>query len=329
MKKAKETIPGVVICLVIAPIAWVLGQTVRVIGGAVFAIIIGMLIRFFWNLPKVFDAGIKFTSKKILRYAIVLLGFEMNIVRVLETGRDSALVMLFSLAAAFAAAYLVGRLIKIKTNSATLIGVGTGICGGSAIAATAPVIGANDEEIAQSISTIFLFNIIAVFIFPVLGRLLGMSDTGFGIWAGTAVNDTSSVVAAASSWSDDALKLATIVKLTRTLMIVPVTLILALITARTKGAGGKVRITAIFPFFVLGFFVASLIATSGIIPTEVTGFCVQIGKFMIVIAMSAIGLSTNIVSLVKSGKKPIFLGFICWVTVALSSILVLVITKVW
>jgi len=159
--------------------------------------------------------------------------------------------------------------------------------------------------------------------------LLGMSDTGFGIWAGTAVNDTSSVVAAASSWSDDALKLATIVKLTRTLMIVPVTLILALITARTKGAGGKVRITAIFPFFVLGFFVASLIATSGIIPTEVTGFCVQIGKFMIVIAMSAIGLSTNIVSLVKSGKKPIFLGFICWVTVALSSILVLVITKVW
>ena len=329
MKKAKEIIPGLLICFVIAPIAWFLGQNVRIIGGAVFAIVIGMLIRFFWRPPQVFERGIKFTSKRILQYSIILLGFEMNIIKVMETGRDSIFVMLFSLTAAFVTAFVAGRLIKISSNPMTLIGVGTAICGGSAIAATAPVIGADDEEIAQSISTIFLFNIIAVFVFPLLGRLFGMSDSGFGIWAGTAVNDTSSVVAAASSWSDDALKLATIVKLTRTLMIVPVTLVLAVITAKKKGAGGKVRISKVFPFFILGFLAASLVATSAILPVEFSRTLVQIGKFMIVAAMSAIGLSTDIIALVKSGKKSILLGFVCWIAVAASTILALTIMKVW
>ena len=313
----------------IAFAAWLLGQQFAVIGGAVFAIVIGMLTRFFWNPPGTFEGGIKFTSKKVLQYAIILLGFEMNIVKVMETGRDSLFVMIFSLAAAFGTAYLVGRLMKIKANSTMLIGVGTAICGGSAIAATAPVIGADDDEIAQSVSTIFLFNIIAVFIFPALGHILGMSDFGFGIWAGTAINDTSSVVAAASSWSDGALKLATIVKLTRTLMIVPITLVLALVTFKKQGAGGDFKVTKIFPFFVLGFLAASLAATSGIIPAEYSRTFVQIGKFMIIAAMSAIGLSTNIVALIKNGKKPIFLGLACWAAVAVSTIIALIIMKVW
>lgn len=323
MEKIKKLAPGLTICLAISPAAWFLGQSFRVVGGAVFAIVIGMLVRFFWAPPETFKDGIKFTSKKMLQYAIVLIGFDMNIVKVVETGKDSIFVILFSLTAAFGTAFLVGRLIKIEGNSATLIGVGTAICGGSAIAATAPVIGADDEEIARSISTIFLFNIVAVFAFPALGRLMGMGDADFGVWAGSAINDTSSVIAAAGSWSDDALKLATIVKLTRTLMIVPVTLFLAVMTARKKGGDGRFKITNVFPFFVLGFLIASLIATSGIIPAGLTRTFVQAGKFMIVVAMSAVGLSTDIVSLVKNGKKPILLGLSCWIAVALSSIFVL------
>ena len=329
MKKIKVIVPGLILCLIIALVAWVLGQNIKIIGGAVFALVIGMLIRLFWTPPALFTGGIKFTSKRVLQYAIILLGLEMNIVKVMETGRDSLFVMLFSLVSAFGVAYLVGRCIKVETNSATLIGVGTAICGGSAIAAAAPVIGAKDEEIAQSVSTIFLFNIIAVFVFPALGRLLGMGDTGFGIWAGTAINDTSSVVAAASSWSDDTLKLATIVKLTRTLMIVPVTLVLALYVAKIKGTGGRVKMSKIFPFFVLGFLTASLIASTGIIPAEFSSVFVRIGKFMIVAAMSAIGLSTSIVSLIKNGKKPIVLGAACWIAVASSTILALVLIKIW
>jgi len=322
--KVKQTIPGIVLCLAIASIAWILGQYIRVVGGAIFAVFIGMAVRYFWKPPSVFGSGIKFASKKVLQYAIILLGFEMNIIKVMETGRDSLIVIAFALAAAFITAFLFGKLIKIEANSKTLIGVGTAICGGSAIAATAPIIGANDREITQSISTIVLFNVIAVFLFPALGHILGMNDNSFGMWAGTAVNDTSSVVAAASSWSDEALKLATIVKLTRTLMIVPVTLIMALITTIKKGTGDKVRLSKIFPFFVLGFLLATLIATSGVIPADVASVLVRIGKFMIVAAMSAIGLSTDIVSLIKNGKKPIFLGFACWATTALTAIFTIV-----
>lgn len=329
MKKVKDITPGLMLCLVFAPIAWVLGQNFMVIGGAIFAIMIGMFVRLFWDPPGIFESGIKFTSKKALQYAIIFLGFGMNIVRVMETGRDSLLIIFVSLTAAFLTAYLIGRIIQIEENTVTLIGVGTAICGGSAIAAVAPVIGADDREIAQSISTIFLFNIAAVFVFPVLGRLLGMSDPGFGMWAGAAINDTSSVTAAAISFSAEALKVAVIVKLTRTLMIIPVTLGLALKTAKEKGAGGKVKITNIFPFFILGFLVTSLLATSGIVPVEWINGLTNLSKFMIVVAMSAIGLSTNIVSLIKNGKKPLCLGFICWLAVAFSTISVLAAMKIW
>ena len=341
-KKIADIAPGTLVCFAIAGVAWALGQNFKVVGGAVFAIVIGMLIRFFWDPPKIFAGGLKFTSKRILQYAIIFLGFEMNIIKVMETGRDSLFVMLFTFAAAFGAAFFIGKLIKINAKSATLIGVGTGICGGSAIAAAAPVIGAGSDEIAQSVSTIFLFNVIAVFVFPVFGRLLGMGDAGFGIWAGTAVNDTSSVMAVASGWSDEALKLATVVKLTRTLMIIPVTMVLAVITARGKSAGNtgnngnsgnsgenaRFRIKKVFPFFVLGFLAASLVATTGVMPPEYARALSQVGKFMIVAAMGAIGLSINIVSLVKNGKKPILLGLSCWVAVAAFTLLALAITGV-
>jgi uncharacterized integral membrane protein (TIGR00698 family) len=208
--------------------------------------------------------------------------------------------------------------------------VGTAICGGSAIAAAAPAIRAGDEDVAQSISTIFLFNVAAVFAFPALGRALGLSDHGFGVWAGTAVNDSSSVVAAASVWSgvsgnDDALALATIVKLTRTLMIVPITLALSLYTARKDrqagDAAGGFSFAKAFPWFVLGFLAAALAASILPIPAALSSGAATVGKFMIVMAMAAIGLSTDFRKMAKGGWKPPFLGFCCWVAVASVSLL--------
>ena len=214
--------------------------------------------------------------------------------------------------------------------------MGSSICGGSAIAATAPVIGANDEEIAQSISVIFLFNIIAALIFPTLGSMLGLSNEGFGLFAGTAVNDTSSVTAAATAWDgihgSNTLDTATIVKLTRTLAIIPITLVLAFWrTEKEKSAGGtKVSIKKIFPFFILYFVLASVITTiffaifpSGMIHDggqAVFCFLKTLSKFFIVMAMSAIGLNTDIVKLVKSGGKPIFLGLCCWIAIGAVSL---------
>jgi uncharacterized integral membrane protein (TIGR00698 family) len=319
-------LPGILESLVLAIPAWFAGKLVPVIGGAVFAILFGLILGSIFR-PARCVAGIKFTGKKILQYSIILLGFEMQIHNVITVGSRSLFVMLFTLLAAFSSAAIMYRVLHVKGKQAVLIGVGTCICGGSAIAATAPVIGADDDDIAQSISTIFLFNIVAVFIFPALGRILGLSDEGFGLWVGTAVNDTSSVVATASVWSEaagnnTALALATIVKLTRTLLIIPVTLVLAVYTTRSQGKGSGFHIARIFPWFVLGFLLAAMI--NSFVPMEpaLPRFLAQCGKFLIVMAMAAIGLSTNVKNLIAGGRRPILLGLVCWIAVAVVSLVV-------
>lgn len=326
--KITKLAPGVLLAFAIALPAWFLGKQLPIIGGPVFGILFGILIAF-WKHPSVFNEGIKFTSKKLLQTAIILLGFEMNLYNVIKVGSQSLLVMFFTLTAAFTTAWLLGRALKLQGNIATLIGVGTAICGGSAIAATAPIIKAEDKEIAYSISTIFLFNVAAVFIFPAIGHLVQMSDIGFGIWAGTAINDTSSVVAAGYSYSDAAGSLATIVKLTRTLMIIPVTLFLAIYTHRKTSQNTTFALSKVFPWFVLGFLAASIVSTTSIISPETGKLLAQCGKFLIVMAMAAIGLNTNLKQLISNGIKPILLGMCCWIAVALTSIIVQSFLHLW
>jgi uncharacterized integral membrane protein (TIGR00698 family) len=284
------------------------------------------------------DDGVKYTSKKLLQHSIILLGFGMNLFQVLKVGGQSLYVIVYTLAASFLTAYIIGKVLKLEGKVTALIGIGTSICGGSAIVATAPVINAKDEDVAHAISTIFLFNIIAVFIFPTLGGAFGMSDRGFGMWAGTAINDTSSVVAAGTAWSNaagnnGALEFATIVKLTRTLMIVPVTLILALYSAhRAKNnkeqARGQFSFVEIFPWFVIGFVATAVINTLFGTPA-IFDYFVVIGKFMIVMAMAAIGLNTNLKKLLANGVRPVFLGVCCWVAVASVSLLVQKLIGIW
>lgn len=330
MKHSKwiQLLLGIFFVFIIAFPAWALGKATPIMGGPVWGILLGIVLAF-WKRPAVLNEGIKFSSKKLLQAAIILLGFEMNLYNVFKVGSQSILVMLFTLSAAFLTAWLVGRSLKLTGNTAILIGVGTAICGGSAIAATAPVIQAEDKEIAYSISTIFLFNIAAVFIFPFVGRLLGMDALGFGIWAGTAINDTSSVVAAAYSYSDAAGTLATIVKLTRTLMIIPITLVLAVLISRKNTQGVQVKIAKVFPWFVLGFLAASVISTLNIMPGGTEKLLAQTGKFLIVMAMVAIGLNTNLKQLINNGIKPILLGLSCWFSVAVTSLIVQYLLGLW
>ncbi|MFQ7159821.1 MAG: YeiH family protein [Ruthenibacterium sp.] len=177
-----------------------------------------------------FQAGIAFTSKKVLQYAVILLGFGLNLSELARVGAQSLPIICATIATSLAVAFALCKCMKIPGRISVLVGVGSSICGGSAIAATAPVIGADDDEIAQAVSVIFLFNILAALLFPALGGAMGMSNEGFALFAGTAVNDTSSVTAAASTWDalhgtgGAVLARATIVKLTRTLAIIPITL---------------------------------------------------------------------------------------------------------
>ncbi|BCN31349.1 YeiH family protein [Anaeromicropila herbilytica] len=315
---------GILLSLCIAIPAYFLGEHFKLIGGSVFAILIGMLIAPLLS-SKQLKSGIQFTSKKLLQLSIIFLGFGMNLHAIVTIGKQSLLVMICTIFTSLVTAYFVGQLLKVESNTQILIGVGTSICGGSAIAATAPVIEASDQDIAYSISTIFLFNILAVFLFPSLGRTLGLSNTGFGMWAGTAINDTSSVVAAGYTFSDAAGNYATIVKLTRTLMIIPITLFLALYRMK-KGTSSSSKANysfkKIFPWFVIGFLLTAIINTSGILPSAVSTNLNSIGKFGIIIAMAAIGLNTNLKKLISNGFRPIVLGLSCWFMVSIVSLIV-------
>ena len=359
MKFIKEKGLGILLCAAIAAVATLLaGITIgsfslEVIGAPVFAILIGMIVTLI--APKLaghglLAGGIKFTSKKILQWAVIILGFSLNIGTIAKVGAKSLPVIVCTIATSLIVAWIMCKVLKVDKKVATLIGVGSSICGGSAIAATAPVIEADDEEIAQSISVIFLFNVLAALIFPTLGHAIGLGSEGFAVFAGTAVNDTSSVTAAASTadgiygTNGAILSAAITVKLTRTLAIIPITLVLALVRthqAKKNNGEGKNNFSfkKIFPWFILYFIGASLITTLvGLLPASAfTAFYSAkfvaamkwLAKFFIAMAMCAIGLNTNIVTLVKKGGKPILMGFCCWVCIALMSILIQKLTGIY
>ena len=319
--KRRNAIPGLVFTAAIAIPAYYLGILVPLIGGPVLGILFGMIM-VLWQRPAFFEDGISIASKEVLQLSIILLGFEMNLNHVFSVGNQSFSVMIFTLSVAFLSTFFVGHYLNVPKNIRILVGVGTAICGGSAIAATAPIISANNKEIAYSISTIFLFNIAAVFIFPFAGHLLGMSDFGFGMWAGTAINDTSSVVAAGYGYSHTAGDFAIIVKLTRTLMIIPIAFALAVFSAKKSNSHSKFNFNKVLPWFILGFLASSLVNTSGIIAPVISNSLAQIGKFCIIMSMAAIGLNTNLKMHLSNGVRPILLGLTCWISVALVSLAV-------
>lgn len=335
MEWIKKNTPGILLCLAIAIPSWFIGTAFPIIGGAVIAILAGMVLTLIIKNKGVLDSGIKFTSKKVLQWAVILLGFGMDLNVVLETGKQSLPIIICTIGISLIMAFLINKFIKMPAKVATLIGVGSSICGGSAIAATAPVIDADEEEVAQSISVIFLFNVLAVLLFPSFGQLIGFDTTSgeaFGIFAGTAVNDMSSVTATASTWDGmfnlgtATLDKAVTVKMTRTLAIIPITLVLAFARAKKQKSNnaGKINIKKIFPFFILFFIGASIITTIAVscgVSADLFDPLKTLSKFLIVMAMAAIGMNTNIVKLVKSGAKPIFLGFCCWVSITGVSLL--------
>jgi uncharacterized integral membrane protein (TIGR00698 family) len=369
MNWLRRNAPGVLVCLCVCLPAWFLGLLFPIVGGPVFAILIGMLVGFLWKTDRSrFQPGITFTSKKVLQYAVIFLGFGLNLADVAQVGFSSLPIICSTILTALIVAFAISRVFKIPGRIATLIGVGSSICGGSAIAATAPVIKASDKEVAQAISVIFLFNVVAALIFPALGNALGLSNEGFGLFAGTAVNDTSSVTAAAAAWdgmheNSNALDYATIVKLTRTLAIIPITLILSIWVARkeakilasveqeaaegslSQGTFKQLSVSVkegdyksgfslrrAFPMFILWFLAASLITTIALAlgaPEEVFAPLKTFAKFLIVAAMAAIGINTDIVGLIKTGGKPLALGFICWVAIAIVSLAAQSVLGLW
>ena len=289
---------------------------IHIIGASVIALLLGMLINSFCK-PTWLAPGLKFTSKKILKLAIILLGASLSVNVILSVGKMSLMVMVFTLLTCFGGGYLVGKALGLNWKLSDLISAGTGICGGSAIAAIAPVIDAEDKDIAYAMSATFLFDMAMIVLFPIMGRWMGLSDMAYGLWAGTAVNDTSSVVAAGYAFSEGAGDFATMVKLTRTLSIIPTVLVFTFINLRLKKkqsinttAGKKVNIMKLFPWFIVGFIGLAIINSMGYIPANISACAKDISKFLMVTALAAIGLGTSFKEVRKSGFAPMMHGFI-------------------
>ena len=341
----KKNGSGILVYLAIAIPSWLLGKMFPVIGGAVIAIIAGMIVTMFWDNKGKAEPGIKWTSRVILQTAVVLLGFGMNLGVIFQTGKQSLPIIICTITTSLIIAWILQKALKVPANTSILVGVGSSICGGSAIAAAAPVIGADDDEIAQSIAVIFFFNVLAAIFFPILGKAIGfdtVNGESFGIFAGTAINDTSSVTAAASTWDSmwnlgsETLNKAVTVKLTRTLAIIPITLGLSLIQAKKSTKEGKqttkFSLKRAFPMFILYFVIAAIITTVCVhmgVDAGVFQPIKELSKFMIIMAMAAIGLNSNVIQLIKTGGKPIIVGASCWCGITVVSLIMQHVMKIW
>jgi uncharacterized membrane protein YadS len=352
--RARAIAPGFALALAVAAVATVVGEYVPLVGSAVPGAVIGAVIALTVKPGARVAPGLKWASTFVLQCSVVLLGAQLSIGEAARVGLSSLPVMLGTLAVCLGAAWLFGRLLGVPRDLRTLIGVGTGICGGSAIAAVSPVIEAASTDVAYAISTIFLFNITAVLAFPLLGHALGMSQQSFGLFAGTAVNDTSSVVATATTYGAAATSHAVVIKLVRTLMIIPICLTLAALTARNRrpagpahpavpgqptaapqapmaptapraSAAGRARISParvlrLVPWFLIGFVIAAAVNSTGVIPAAAHAPLQHASVFLVAVALSAIGLSTDVAALRKAGHRPLLLGAVLWVTVAAASL---------
>lgn len=337
-RSALDKVPGLSLAVAIAVVATVIGHLVPIIGGPVSGIVIGGALAVLLKPGDRLRPGIRTASRFILQLSVVVLGSQLSLAQITKVGLESLPVMLGTLGMCLFAAWLIGRQLGILGDLRTLIGVGTGVCGASAIAAVAPVIGAVSVDVAYAISTIFLFNMAAVLIFPAVGHLLGMSQHGFGLFAGTAINDTSSVVAAAATYGDSATNYAVVVKLVRTLMIIPICIGLAAwagrrIKAQENRAGEpagsssdtgsrspRVRVLQLIPWFLIGFIAIAGVNSLGWIPDGAHPGLSTVSVFLITVALSAIGLSTDLAGFKRSGLRPLALGASLWIIVSLTSL---------
>ena len=334
LAQIKSYAPGFALALVIALLAKGIEALLPfdVIGASVIAMFIGMLINGYRKPGKTTAPGVKFTAKKILKFAIILLGASLNVTTILNVGRMSLTVMLFTLLTCFGGGYFIGRALGLDWKLSNLISAGTGICGGSAIAAVAPVIDAKDSDIAYALSATFLFDMAMIVLFPIMGRAMGLSDMadhGFGLFAGTAVNDTSSVVAAGYAFSEGAGDFATMVKLTRTLAIIPTVVVFSFVSMHLKkkeaaASGGAVQIRwrSVFPWFILGFLAMAVLSSVGVIPAAAAAALKRISKFLMVTALAAVGLNTSFAEMKKSGAAPMVHGFLISALVVLVALAV-------
>lgn len=322
IKKLLVILPGLILSSIIAISSIGIHKLYKPVSAVAIAMIAGLLLRNFVTIPNICMPGIKFSVKRILRFAIILLGIRLSFLDVIQTGGEAiGIIVICILLTLFLVTFLAKKF-NLPAKLGTLIGVGTCICGNSAIMATAPVIDAEDEDVSFAVATITLFGVLSVLTYPLIGHLLTMTDTKFGIWAGTAINDTSQVVTAGFIYSEPAGNIATVVKMTRNLFMAPVIIIMSILYSRSKteqSQNNKIDWKKTFPLFVLGFVIMAILRTFSVFPPEIVGFIKETAGFLIVVAIAAAGMGTSFASMKKTGLRPFYVGLIASLIMGIAS----------
>lgn len=316
---------GLLLVLAIAVVSVQLGSVYPLIGAPVFGIVLGMVLRTAFGVPARCKAGVKWAGKRVLQVAIVLLGAGYSLDRIWAAGSESIGLILMVLTIAFLLTFGVGRLLGIEITLRSLLAFGTAFCGASAIAAVSPVVSAKERDISYAITTVFLCSLIAVVAFPLIGHVLGMSELDYGLWAGTSVNDTSSTVAAGFAYGNEAGQIATVVKLSRTLMLVPALVIFGFFSGRNgqRKAKGRFKLGNLVPWFLVGFLLASVFRTTGVFPAPFADMINMWGRYAVVAALTGVGLGTDLREMRQVSWQPMVLGVGAWVIVATTSLVVI------
>lgn len=320
---------GILAVAAIAAAAWTAGVGVPLLGAPVLALLAGVIIRNGAGDMAALRSGVDFTLKRLLRLAIILYGATLSFAQVIQIGAGSFVVIAVTILLALGLTWLFGRWLRAPAGLVNLIGVGTAICGATAIITIGPIIESKEEEIAFAVTTIFLFNMLAVVIYPLLGHVLSLPDAVYGVWAGAAIHDTSSVLAASFVFSEPAGQVATVVKLTRTLALVPLALIYGLAhsyarSSRAPGgnepSGTRVNLLRVFPWFILWFVLAALLNSAGLVGDGAGRWASLTGRFLIVMVMAAVGLSADLKRMREIGLRPLYIGLAASVMIAAVSL---------
>ncbi len=331
---------GLGVCVVLAGISTVLGGLQHIIGAPMIGLFLGALLGNINPAKGDYKKGTTYAAKKLLKFGIILAGATLNFNAIIQTGGTALPLIITNICMSFLTALLVGKMLGVSINTRRLVGSGTAICGGTAIATVSPIINANDDEMAYALTAIFLFDVFAALAFPFIGQSLNLTPDQFGLLAGTAISDTSSVVAAGDTFAkligvSAAAELPVIVKLTRTTFLVVVAIVFTIVmvnekrkeaqlASATDGTGassepeksfGKI-VMDVFPWFILGFLGMAILNTFGVFPEAMEPFFKKGYKFLVTTALVGVGYKINIKDLFTKGVKPMILGGVTWATVA-------------
>lgn len=321
MNVVRRYLPGLLPPLLIGAVAYGLGRVAPVLGGPVVAILLGLLVGQVFGQREEWRPGATFVAHKVLQGSIVLLGATMSLSQVAATGGRTLPVLLGTLVVAIVGGRLLARLLKVDGATGLLVTYGTGICGASAIATMSAVIGAPATAVALSVTVIVVYNVLGAVFFPVLGHAMHLSQESFGLWAGTAVNDTSSVVAAATTYGVTAVSVAVVVKLTRTLAIIPLALYESWRSHRGTYSRRRPVWWKLVPTFLVLFLVAAAARSVGVVPASWGPAVKELAYIGTTVAMAAVGMGSSLRHIRKAGWRPVALGGLLWLLVAGSSLL--------